>query len=291
MGIARDLYNDLYKDKGLPGVVSASASSEKNLHRKSDKSKYTDQAFGVASSSVIPRATGKVSKHSIGTTGKYCSFHQINTHNTDRSKAVSRASAAIANQQASVTVPVGTTTLVPAPLTNNRTCHTCGAPGWTHQHRCNTAVRNEPPSDPAHRFGMMYIAGTASRSAISAGLGPSIAHFNTEVRSSPVAAVPSREYMDTDEHAAMMAQLCKSNEFLNLPKQRSNSILLPIVVENVRIYAYLDTRYTFSICSPRFFRSLGVGFTPSSGTVQLGHVNSQPPRLGYTTLNVFYNKI
>jgi hypothetical protein len=287
MGIARDLYNDLYKDKGLPGVVCASVSSEKNIHRESDKSKYADPALGVASSSVSPRATGKVSKHSNGPTAKYCSFHKSDTHDTSRCKALSRASTALANQQASVPVPVPTTTLAPAPRINNRTCHTCGAPGWTREHRCNTAVRNESPSAPVRRFGMMNIAGTASRATVSSGL----AHSTTEVRSSPVAAIPSQEYMDTDEHAAMMAQLCKSNEFSNLPKQRSNAILLPIVVENVRIYAYLDTGCTFSICSPRFFRSLGVGFTPSSGTVQLGHVNSQQPRLGYTSLNVFYNKI
>jgi hypothetical protein len=168
----------LYKDKGLPGVVSASVSSEKNIHRESDKSKYADPALGVASSSTVPRAVGKVSKHlSSGPTGKYCSFHKSDTHDTSRCKALSRASAAMTNQQASVGVPAASTSLapasfVPAPVVNNRTCHSCGAPGWTRQHRCNTAVRSELPAAPIRRFGMMSIAGSASRSAVSAGPVP-----------------------------------------------------------------------------------------------------------------------
>jgi transposase InsO family protein len=319
MRLARELYNDLYKEKGLPGVSasvsSASGSSSRvsnipsaanYVHRESDKSRHAvPSSLGVASSAM---SIGKVAKRpsSTASTGKYCSFHKVNTHDTANCKAISRASSVIANQQplAAASGSLPSSSQVPI---NNRTCHSCGAPGWTRQHRCNTAVRNDPNQGPTHRFGMMSIAGAASRAFGSSGaiasssaslapasnlstVAPAVTPFNSEVSSSS-SAVPVQEHMNIDEHAAVQAQLCKSNIFSNLPKQRSNAILLPIVVQNIRVYAYLDTGCTFSICSPRFFRSLGVGFTPSSGTVQLGHVNTQQPRIGYTSLNILYNKI
>jgi transposase InsO family protein len=98
---------------------------------------------------------------------------------------------------------------------------------------------------------------------------------------------------DPSAMIAAQAQLCKSNEFSNFPSLKSNNILVPLVVEHVKTFGVLDTGSSFSIISPRFFKSLGnkVDFTPMDGTVQLGHSESTQPRIGYTLLDIYYNKI
>ncbi|KAI9476436.1 MAG: hypothetical protein EXX96DRAFT_457451, partial [Benjaminiella poitrasii] len=99
------------------------------------------------------------------------------------------------------------------------------------------------------------------------------------------------EDMEVDGVVAYNAQDCKSNGFSNLPLHQSNSLLLPCIIEKVKVCAVLDTGCTFSICSPAFARSLGAKITPVDGIIQLGHTNSTQSRIGYTHLNIFYNKI
>ncbi|KAI9324597.1 hypothetical protein BD770DRAFT_405434, partial [Pilaira anomala] len=73
---------------------------------------------------------------------KYCSFHKTSTHNTSDC----RAAAATASGN-------GPTQRV---RVNHRKCYTCHAVGWTPDHRCNTAQRSAPFTDPQGKeFGGM----------------------------------------------------------------------------------------------------------------------------------------
>jgi len=97
--------------------------------------------------------------------------------------------------------------------------------------------------------------------------------------------------MDIDVHAAVEAHKCKDNQRSNLPVNKSNSLLIPLVVESHKVYGVLDTGCTFSICSPRFATQLGVQINRSvHGYVQLGHTDSVKPRIGTCSLKVSYNK-
>ncbi|KAI8635774.1 hypothetical protein BD408DRAFT_407654 [Parasitella parasitica] len=97
--------------------------------------------------------------------------------------------------------------------------------------------------------------------------------------------------MDIDQMVAIEAQKCKINEYSNLPVNKSNSLLIPLIVEQVKVYGVLDTGCTFSICAPQFAESLGVAINYAvDGNVQLGHTSTLQPRIGTCYLKVFYNK-
>ncbi|KAL9536601.1 hypothetical protein MBANPS3_012525, partial [Mucor bainieri] len=105
------------------------------------------------------------------------------------------------------------------------------------------------------------------------------------------APTTASEPMDVDEHIAFHAQECKDNQSSSLPVHKSNSLLIPLVVESRKVYGVLDTGCTFSICSPRFARQLGVQINPvAHGHVQLGHTDSVQPRVGTCSLQISYNK-
>ncbi|KAI9475475.1 MAG: hypothetical protein EXX96DRAFT_267920 [Benjaminiella poitrasii] len=113
----------------------------------------------------------------------------------------------------------------------------------------------------------------------------------------PAAKTSSPDDMEVDDATqasiALQARFCKYNEFSHLPERKSNSILIPIIVENVQTFGLVHTGATFSIISPSFFRSLEskVPFTSHvGGTIQLGHSDSTKPRIGLTILNIFYNR-
>ncbi|KAI9485498.1 MAG: hypothetical protein EXX96DRAFT_645442 [Benjaminiella poitrasii] len=103
--------------------------------------------------------------------------------------------------------------------------------------------------------------------------------------------------IDYDEESLLVAanaQKCKfDKQFSIAPKQTSKSIILPVIIENVKIYALLDTGATCSCISPSFFNSFGssVSYTKNTGKVQLAHEDVQINRIGHTVLSVFYNKI
>ncbi|KAK4512904.1 uncharacterized protein ATC70_003614 [Mucor velutinosus] len=99
------------------------------------------------------------------------------------------------------------------------------------------------------------------------------------------------EPMDIDLHTAVHAHKCKDNQRSILPVNKSNSLLIPLVVESHKVYGVLDTGCTFSICSPRFANQLGVQINRSvHGQVQLGHTDSVKPRIGTCSLKISYNK-
>jgi len=97
--------------------------------------------------------------------------------------------------------------------------------------------------------------------------------------------------MDVDVVVATEAQKCKINEFSNLPINKSNSLLVPLIVETYKVYGVLDTGCTFSICAPQFAQSLGINIDLSTdGHIQLGHTSTIKPRIGSCYLNILYNK-
>lgn len=101
----------------------------------------------------------------------------------------------------------------------------------------------------------------------------------------------SDDAMDVDVVVATEAHKCKLNEFSNLPINKSNSLLVPLIVESYKVYGVLDTGCTFSICAPQFAKSLGIHIDLSTdGHIQLGHTSTTKPRIGSCYLNIFYNK-
>ncbi|KAI7889011.1 uncharacterized protein EV154DRAFT_483549 [Mucor mucedo] len=78
----------------------------------------------------VPRPRARVEK--------YCSFHRANTHNT----ADCRAANAQSNEQTSSSV-------------EDKKCYSCGVSGWTRNHVCNTARREEANTEQEYNFGAM----------------------------------------------------------------------------------------------------------------------------------------
>ncbi|KAI9347915.1 hypothetical protein BD770DRAFT_395597, partial [Pilaira anomala] len=58
---------------------------------------------------------------------------------------------------------------------------------------------------------------------------------------------------DTEAMIAYHAQQCKFHNIYSMPpSNKSNMIIVPIVIENIKTYAILDTGATISIISPSF---------------------------------------
>ena len=71
---------------------------------------------------------------------------------------------------------------------------------------------------------------------------------------------------------AVNAQKCKFDiRFSQKPKQNSNSLVIPVIIENVKTYALLDIGSTCSLVTPIFFKSFGssISFAKLTGTIQL----------------------
>lgn len=126
-----------------------------------------------------------------------------------------------------------------------------------------------------------------NRDAASSSLSAGQQNGHNQVEQQPSTSDP----MDIDAHTAVEAHKCKENQTTSLPVNKSNSLLIPLVVESHKVYGVLDTGCTFSICSPRFATQLGAQINRSvHGHVQLGHTDSVKPRIGTCSLKISYNK-
>ncbi|KAL9536773.1 hypothetical protein PS6_011817, partial [Mucor atramentarius] len=103
---------------------------------------------------------------------------------------------------------------------------------------------------------------------------------------------------DADLLLNMAAQECKFDAVFSAPPtMRSNSICVPILVQNVVCFGIVDTGATFSCITNEFFDYLGgrshPGFCANdgNGVVQLAHEVSTVPRVGSVELNLEYNRI
>lgn len=204
-------------------------------------------------------------------------LHQTRTHNTAECRAASTAG---------VTTP-------------NKFCRNCGAPGWSREHRCNTATRatnSELAATTTPRFAAMYINDASVNDSIGGAVdgfshpqqvsgphantvfnnsSPTITsgpHANVDVYSqqpsyslaaatiatSPVvttaANVPiptvAYENMDVDSNTelqeiiAEQAQKCKTHPTFSMPpNNKSNMIIIPIIIQDIKTYALTSNQY------------------------------------------------
>jgi hypothetical protein len=93
----------------------------------------------------------------------------------------------------------------------------------------------------------------------------------------------------------MNAQECKFDvKFSAAPAMSSNSICVPLVVQNVLWFGLVDSGGIFSCVTKEFFTYLGgpslATYKSASGVVQLGHIDSSISRFGSVDLKLFYNK-
>jgi transposase InsO family protein len=102
---------------------------------------------------------------------------------------------------------------------------------------------------------------------------------------------------DIDIMQNMAAQECKFDAVFSAPPTMStNSICVPIVVQDVICFGLVDTGATFSCITNEFFQFLGgssLGTFKASdddSVVQLAHEVTTVPREGTVDLNVSYNK-
>ncbi|GAA5806142.1 hypothetical protein HPULCUR_011672, partial [Helicostylum pulchrum] len=304
---ARDFFNKFYKNVGsssssasassssASASSSSSPTSSKRSHvqaafdnddvKSSSKSKYAHAYTPGAGSSSVPPPVSRSERNNRPRRNKYCSYHRVDTHNTENCRAAAGANGEPSSSSSS--------------YVNRRTCRHCGAAGWTPAHMCNTAIRGNnpppppPPQDDTHR----RLAGmTLSEDELSNTTPSSTVSVDANISVPPVPVVPLPDIttsdMDVDValEIAEQAQLCKFHEIYSVPPDnRTNMLVLPVIIENIKTYAILDTGSTFSIISPSFASAINATITPTSGTIQLGHANSVEKRYGFSSLRLFYN--
>ena len=308
MNAAKVLYNELHKSSVSVASAAAMIVGTGSVAGSSSASQQNDNASrgtGTGASKHATRGSGSGhgSSSSSGRVGKgrdmrkdagqpypskFCSFHKVATHNTVDCHAFQKSQAEVSGSNG---VAVGS----PSRGNGNKDkvskrdwvpkghCYVCKQPGYAPGHVCDTrAVPSAglPPRPPAHSFNMMHLPLVPQEDAVMAD--------DTSVAASGTSYDNPND--DLDAAFTMNAQRCKFNEFSHFPSHMSHAILLPVVIENVATYAFLDSGSDFSIVHPLFFASLSAPLVPMDGDIQLGHSNSTSVRVGYTTLNIFYNK-
>lgn len=303
---ARDFYNKFYKN-GRSSSSSASSSSastsgrtspsastssvkrshvqasfaDDDVHAPSRKSKYahayTPGTGSSSTSSPSPRSPKNNRLRSV----KYCSYHRVNTHNTENCRAAAGVTGASSSSSS-----------------EDRTCRRCGVSGWSPSHVCNTAARaSRPPpdnqDDTPRRFAGMTLADSQSPNT---NVPTPTVSSDANISPSSFSVVPLSDITSSDMEVdvaleiAEQAQKCKFHEIYSVPPDnKSNMLILPVIIENIQTYAILDTGSTFSIISPSFASAINATITPTSGNIQLGHSNAIEPRHGSTSLTIFYN--
>ncbi|KAI9324394.1 hypothetical protein BD770DRAFT_450260 [Pilaira anomala] len=81
-----------------------------------------------------------------------------------------------------------------------------------------------------------------------------------------------------------------SPDFTIPPANKSNMIIISVVIENIKTYTMLDTGSTFSTLTPNFAACIKAKITPASGVVQLGYANSQEARNVFSNRNNHWDK-
>lgn len=173
------------------------------------------------------RPSGSSSQEKKPKSGLFCSFHRVTTHSTEDCHAKKRGEQ-------------------PKPKSM---CRRCGVPGWTPAHRCETATRSSPSRGNVTvravsvRGGGSRASGAwgdfAESSSRSSNVAAAAAFPGSPGQSNVTATVQGIDNMqiDSDEESLMIAahaQNCKYDvQFSSVPKQKSNSILLPVIVENI----------------------------------------------------------
>ena len=286
-GLARKLSNRFSKDKKsaifsevaprAPNRPSPFVNQDDEHHRSSRFSRHVGSEAGSSSSAapVVNRPL-LTTRPQRAKSDKFCSVHRVTTHNT----ADCRAANAQGDGQSRAVGAAGS-------VSNVKKCFTCGVSGWTKEHVCNTAR----PNNDEYTFGAM-------------SMGPARAHNNNYIAD----AIATTEQaitrgnssfsgdMDITGDAAYdiarQAQQCKFHPIFSLPPDnKSNMIIIPIIIQSIRTYAIIDTGATFSMISPSFVSFLGtsVQVLPSLGTIQLGHVETLREKVGNISINLFYN--
>ncbi|GAA5802206.1 hypothetical protein HPULCUR_007668 [Helicostylum pulchrum] len=226
------------------------------VHRSSNRSRHavnlaraaaptgttTGESSSSAAVSVVPQPTDK-----------YCTFHKAKSHNTSECRA---AAAAGTNVKPRV-----------------KYCHGCGVAGWNPRHECATAKRTSPPNtNQEYNFGAMTlqqgsnVVGPANASSAvpsvpsvpfvpSAVSSVSVTTSRAELQAAYNAGVADatadiQELSIADDEDVIMdiqAQNCKyHNVFSSLPENKSNMIIIPIIIQNIKTYAIVDTGATFA---------------------------------------------
>ncbi|KAI8966917.1 hypothetical protein BDB01DRAFT_857440 [Pilobolus umbonatus] len=282
MGLVKEL-GKMKSKRGADANINTMAIED---NRDSKKSKWAN--FAAANASL--HSSGVSKPHSIKPTSKssrknngdlWCEFHKVHTHNTIDCRAASSASAALL-AASSGSPPKPNYDKGKKPFGS---CYKCGASPWKPGHKCNSAIRSDNTEHTSRYLGAMHISEVNSKLTIT----------DSASSHSPVSS-PTDMVIDepnVDAFVAQQAQLCKYNNFSQLPQHKSNSILIPVILNNIKTFAIIDTGASFSIVSPFFVRSLGssVVVSPSVGNIQLGHSQVKKPREGHCLLNIFYNKI
>lgn len=218
---------------------------------------------------VKPTSSGTTGASSDAAVSKYCIFHKVKTHNTDECVVLTKmiADRTPRSDDNTIAGPVAGVEPLPSVTTTNDGVGLDAA-----------ITNNDSTTVPSP-------ATKATTTANSSAPNKTAALTNNN------STVGIDDAMDVDEIVAVEAQKCKINEYSNLPVNKSNSLLIPLIVESYKVYGVLDTGCTFSICSPQFAKSLGVPINFAvNGHVQLGHSSTIQPRVGTCSLNVFYNK-
>jgi hypothetical protein len=232
--------------------------------------------------------------------GSFCSFHRSTTHSTDSCRAAKLGG-------------------VPKPGPGD--CRRCGAKNWNPSHRCDSSAAVNGVGKSASNLVMRAMSTSPERFSSSASrittttssaaprapvsttveTNTSVASSagSTNASSSSAVAVATQRINDmdiSDEESllvAAQAQACKYHKRFSLPpRQISNSLFVPAIIENITTYSLIDSGSSFSMVTPEFFNSLvpPIPLVKQEGTIQLGHVNNAISRIGSCTLKVFYNK-
>jgi hypothetical protein len=119
-----------------------------------------------------------------------------------------------------------------------------------------------------------------------------------KAQSTLVETMSNVSVVDDELIVNMSAQQCKFDAVFSAPPtMRSNSICVPLVVQNVVCFGLVDTGATFSCITNEFFDYLGGTKHPRfnvaevGSCVQLAHEVSSVPRVGSVELNVEYSEV
>ncbi|KAI8355657.1 hypothetical protein EDC96DRAFT_566703 [Choanephora cucurbitarum] len=256
----------------------------------------------------------KVSKRS-SSSGRHCELHKVNTHSTAGCKALASISSSLV-AGSGATSSVSLARHADKGKGKERKCYKCGALGWSKAHVCNSGVpsvgKNFGMMTISASFSLGSLvasAGSSAQAPVGAALewnsfaaGNSAGSFaaGTSAAGTPVAAgtlsaastsslslgalranESASVAFGAGSSAVVSSVVPPSEDDMEVDEQyKSNALIVPLVVENVAVYALVDSGATFSVVHPSFFSFLSLPLVPASGSVQLGHELSSSPRLG-----------